>query len=1131
MKKNKKQKTVQDTLSSIDSVLAALNSYPNLENALLEKTQGEINKYLGQFFPTQLDFAKDILEHLVGTDALIEIVSKFLTVALPGVEVGLKAALLANMQNLGASCTIDPFIYEKAIKEGILFDLRQIDLYDKLTVSPLDKKIGQYFYFGVDDCESSYDVLQTAISPNNQVEKRKKKYKGKEKTDKNGKPLTKNEKTSYLNRAVNDSVGHYFGGRKRDFDALLWYMKNKGVTRQVWGKRTSESEDIFNGNEENLSDWVNKKGSKNTLYYRISDTEKEGEKKQILNFYAKKKAGKELPFTVPKGGSMIAMDTNKRYIFQENSNLFCYEYGYPQISELSRNKIYVLEKENDVYRVFYFEKEKWQSEEYTLPNYESFEQIPILGNEENLKEGKFIVIDKSVYQIKKDAEIKKKSNKDGTETYVISSLKTNETINITNDINEDLSLFIDYKEKEEDSEKTKGQMIKDGETPKSTFIEWIVDNLGSRKWVKSKIEPKDVKTDDFNVSNTEDSTNCYYSDNDGDGKYTEGTDKIYILPYVSVTDKNRVKTYYGVNVNKIYEKRNKYTKDFGVLTLEYSPRTGNLLQSDGKPMHQQTPYDNVLHVFFGNVKELTNSEYKQAEDDLMNFSTVNKFGQQLLRSVDKMMKAHKAAWKEKQDKFADKVSENAESDLLFEKADTFYNLLVNGGSTGTETYINVLPMTDIFKENSILDSRIISLIEIVGRFDKQIYSELNNHNDNTDDLYNVPLKKNVDNGLDTMWSKFNYVSFCEFEKEIKEALQVVDDDNNVIKGQYYTISSFVDRVKQLMNKNESLCYLRANGFTYPEAVKNYYLKRTLFEFNTDYINSIQLFDPKVLAAQLITSLFGSTTIGLMVGATASWKTELIHDIVKDMVEKQIAAEDFAVSDCFFTFTNDAYNGMLRAADLRQAGLYSQHGEENGNNTIDPVKMLEGLNEISNCADQAGQSDVIKGVIMNAAVEVSKDMYKDNGYLAANTQFGLNMSFIDSLMINLCTQLVMAILSPKVYLLILINLELFGMTTNFDLKSFIERFESLIRSIIKSIVDQFMQYLTQEIMKIVEELVQKLIKKLALEQVEMYARLIKQILMHLRMLTSCGNSIGWTQDVPEYADIVASESSQEPIDEC
>ena len=142
MKKDKKRVKLQETLTSIDMVLAALNAYPSLEDAILDRAQGEINKFLGQFFPTQLDLIKEILEHLVGTDALIDIVSKFLTYELPAVEIALKSALLANMNNLGTNCTIDPFIYEKAIKEGIVFDLKQIVLIDKLTISPLDRYFG-----------------------------------------------------------------------------------------------------------------------------------------------------------------------------------------------------------------------------------------------------------------------------------------------------------------------------------------------------------------------------------------------------------------------------------------------------------------------------------------------------------------------------------------------------------------------------------------------------------------------------------------------------------------------------------------------------------------------------------------------------------------------------------------------------------------------------------------------------------------------------------------------------------------------------------------------------------------------------------------------------------------------------
>ena len=74
MKRDKKRKTLQETLSSLDGVLAALDAYPNLEDALLEKAQGEANKYLGQFFPTQLDFGKEILEHFKDSDLPIKII-------------------------------------------------------------------------------------------------------------------------------------------------------------------------------------------------------------------------------------------------------------------------------------------------------------------------------------------------------------------------------------------------------------------------------------------------------------------------------------------------------------------------------------------------------------------------------------------------------------------------------------------------------------------------------------------------------------------------------------------------------------------------------------------------------------------------------------------------------------------------------------------------------------------------------------------------------------------------------------------------------------------------------------------------------------------------------------------------
>lgn len=1099
MKKDKKRVKLQETLTSIDMVLAALNAYPSLEDAILDRAQGEIDKFLGQFFPTQLDFIKEILEHLVGTDALIEIVSNFITFGLPPVEIALKSALLANMSNLGTNCTIDPFIYEKAIKEGIVFDLKQIDLIDKLTISPLDRKIGQYFYFGIEGCESAYDVLQSAIDPNNQSEK----------ALQNGKK--RKEGTSYFNRMLTDSVGHYFGYRKRDFDCLLWYMKNKAAYREVWGKRTSESEDIFNG-DSNIAGWIEKRGSKKACYYEIKED-------GAISFYVKS-GSKIIP---PAGGSLMAMDEDISYVFLEGTTYYEYKFGMPPIKKLSRSRYYLNRKSDDNCEVYFFNDNTWNKNNVDgKTKYETFEKIPVTA-----QKGDCYCVDNSFYVITSEPKKKEKKgkDKDGQEyTYEYISADFKECIEITNDIKNNTCIFVDY------DLGTNKQDIKDGKDVKSTFLEYgfCPENTGQRQWHKKKSNAKNE-----NIF----SDNCYYVKK-SEGDFDINVDKILIPPHVIKVDDDGIKNAnYCVNITEAMAKKNKYTKDFGIVTLEFFPRTGNVLQSDGKPMQQQTPYDNVLHVFFGNVKELHTTERDKLQDNWRNSSNVNKIGMQAYNKMMKIQKSHADLWKRKlkewkktgnpsgdETKTVIEVAEGIvrENDE-FRKASQDYYILTFGNEI--QILPNLIRKSSVYNDIEGISNKLSQINELIDKY----YDDVADKKDTTPQTGSPDTESVKPEFVKTesVTSEFDFIKFQEFETEL---IKVLTEENEGVKS-IFSIYAYVQRAAQIMDANENLLYLSAKDLEYPEAKKNYYLKRTLFEFNTDYVNSLQLFDPKVLAAQLITSLFGGVTIEPFIGATLSWKYELIRDTVKDMVTKVIASEDFTVSDCFFTFTNDAYNGMLRAAELRQAGLYSRHGEENGNNNVNPIKLLDGLNGIDETADKSSQKSIIEGTLKTAAAEVSKDTYKENAHLAVNTKFGLEVSFIENLITNLCTQLTMAMLSPKVYLLILINLEMFGLTTNFDFKSFLEQFSNLIRSIVKSIVDQVMQYLVQEIMKIIEGLVQKLIIKIGFEQVEMYMRLLKQIWMHLKMLTSCGDSnMGWTQDTVTFADITNSDS-QEPVNEC
>ena len=60
----------------------------------------------------------------------------------------------------------------------------------------------------------------------------------------------------------------------------------------------------------------------------------------------------------------------------------------------------------------------------------------------------------------------------------------------------------------------------------------------------------------------------------------------------------------------------KQKKDDGIVTLEFNERSSSLKTASGKNMNAQTPYNNCLHVFIGNVKEISNTQIE-------NFNTEN----------------------------------------------------------------------------------------------------------------------------------------------------------------------------------------------------------------------------------------------------------------------------------------------------------------------------------------------------------------------------------------------------------------------------------------------------------------------------------------------------------------------------
>ena len=299
---------------------------------------------------------------------------------------------------------------------------------------------------------------------------------------------------------------------------------------------------------------------------------------------------------------------------------------------------------------------------------------------------------------------------------------------------------------------------------------------------------------------------------------------------------------------------------------------------------------------------------------------------------------------------------------------------------------------------------------------------------------------------------------------------------------------------------------------YKPIEQNYYYRKTLIEFNYDYIMSLKLFDSKVVAAQLLDQLVGLLNIHL----NLSYARQLIKNETLKMVKDIVESDDLVVSDCFFTFSNDDYDQMLQKAEMNRSGLFTINGEENSTVKIDPTTILDSLNGISQNASQQEVQSIIECSLTEISGTISDASYEQTG----KVNFGVRMNFIENLLNHLACVITLSVLSPKVYLLILINLKTLGRETNFNLQDFIAMFKQLIASIIRAIRDRLIQYLLDELMKILSSLATDVAEIIVVEQSAYYIRLIKRLIDCFRKRDK--TTLDFNIDEVNHADIVQEE---------
>lgn len=298
-----------------------------------------------------------------------------------------------------------------------------------------------------------------------------------------------------------------------------------------------------------------------------------------------------------------------------------------------------------------------------------------------------------------------------------------------------------------------------------------------------------------------------------------------------------------------------------------------------------------------------------------------------------------------------------------------------------------------------------------------------------------------------------------------------------------------------------------------------FFNKTIFEFNSDYIDSMKLFNSKVLVTQLVDKLTGSLAVDMQY----SINELIIQGKIDAIVKKIIETEDVEVSDCYYTFTNEEYDQLLYLAELKHTGVYKYSGDIDTAISMSSEELLKNLTGITENSTLQEKTTVIKNTIM----EVGATMAQDSSiYKFDKISFGNGLVY--QLMRHLMTALVTSILSPKVMLLYYVNSKMLGRNLPDTLDGIFEQMGNLIVAIIKNIKNIILNELYNFLIEELKPLIELFAARMVLESVKAYKDLL------LSLLETC--AFGWNGnnntvigqiDNVNYADIIPTKTT--PID--
>ena len=319
-----------------------------------------------------------------------------------------------------------------------------------------------------------------------------------------------------------------------------------------------------------------------------------------------------------------------------------------------------------------------------------------------------------------------------------------------------------------------------------------------------------------------------------------------------------------------------------------------------------------------------------------------------------------------------------------------------------------------------------------------------------------------------------------------------------------------------------------------DKVPRHAFNASMYKYNWDYLNNIQILKPKLLLVGLCEHLLGFS-LSTISSTNINFTKKLIETKLSSAIKSVIEANDMEVEDCYMEFSNDEVNAMLEEMLLSRYNATTYGGETATVRVHDTKKYIAMLDQVNANTSVEGNMTTITKLVTEVTTDPGTEGSIDYG-LKVSTDGNI----LKKLLWAIVMPLLMSIFTPQVMLLLYMNFELMGITKidTFNGQDFtkiinliMNKIFGLLKSIILFIKDKIVELL---LILFYEKILPTLMQYqaiLLLERITFWLVILKDAISCLPRFEFKRNKVIGAIDSVDYADIIPSQDTPESTSSC